>query len=52
MSNMSYARFQNTLRDLKDCYDHLGEDLTDRKEEEKAREELINLCRRITEVCE
>lgn len=25
MSNMSYCRFQNTLGDLQDCYEALGD---------------------------
>jgi hypothetical protein len=43
MPNMSYVRFQNTLRDLQDCWHHLwDDDLSD--EEAKARDELIDLC--------
>lgn len=47
MSNMSYCRFENTLNDLRECYDALcnGEG----EGEPEAREQLINLCRSITE---
>ena len=48
MANMSYCRFENTLRDLKDCDDHLhAKNLSET--EEKARKELIAVCKRITE---
>ncbi len=43
MSNMAYCRFENTVGDLEDCYDHLNdEDLSEH--EAKARIRLINLC--------
>ncbi len=45
MSNMSYCRFQNTANDLSDCLDHFDEDLSD--DEERAREWLIEMCKRI-----
>ena len=45
MSNMSYCRFQNTLKDLRDCEDHLFDELKD--DEEEARTELIELCQDI-----
>jgi len=46
MSNMSYCRFQNTLGDLQDCYEHIDdEDLS--KEEERAKQRLILLCEQI-----
>lgn len=49
MANMSYCRFQNTLRDLRDCYESDdmwdGEDLSD--EEKRARLALIRLCAEI-----
>lgn len=48
MANMSYCRFQNTLNDLNDCEDYVSDyDLSD--EENKARIELIELCKRISE---
>jgi hypothetical protein len=52
VSNMSYCRFQNTLQDLRDCYeaihdaDYLSED------EKKARLRLIEICKRIADECE
>jgi hypothetical protein len=46
--NMSYCRFQNTLKDLTDCYDNLDD--TDLSEEEaRARYQLIELCIEIVE---
>ena len=47
MSNMSYCRFRNTVTDLQDCYDNIGE--TESKEEEVAEKRLIELCRLIAE---
>jgi hypothetical protein len=53
MSNMDYCRFQNTLQDLKDCYEHMDEtEETDERdglsrEEAKARTRLIGLCETI-----
>lgn len=46
MSNMSYCRFENTVPDLDDCYDALGEisELSDLGEDEKrAAIALINI---------
>lgn len=42
MANMGYCRFENTLRDLRECYDHLDDELSDR--EIKYRRRLIELC--------
>lgn len=42
MPNMSYCRFENTLRDLKDCVDHLDDCLSE--SECDYRETLIALC--------
>ena len=40
---MGYCRFQNTLGDLRDCYEHMGdEDLSE--EEDKARDRLLKVC--------
>jgi hypothetical protein len=44
MGNMHYCRFQNTLSDLRDCYDDWD---TESEEEEKARERLLKLCKKI-----
>jgi len=48
MSNMSYCRFQNTLTDLRDCQDSIGDDGLSLDENE-ARKELIRVCREIAE---
>ena len=48
MPNMSYCRFENTLADLRDCYDHMDEEV--RSESEiKSKAWLIKLCQDITE---
>ena len=46
MANMSYCRFQNTLQDLRDCYENMDDtDLSD--EEKRARRMLLKLCDQI-----
>ena len=51
MSNMSYCRFQNTLRDLEDCLDALcdidGNLYELSKEEARAADSLILVCEEI-----
>lgn len=47
MSNLAYCKFQNTLADLRDCYEALDEGKKLSADEEKARDLLINLCRDI-----
>ena len=51
MSNMSYCRFQNTLRNLKDCLDALCDidgNLSElSKEEARAADNLILVCEEI-----
>ena len=49
MGNMIYCRFENTLHDLRDCYENMDaeEDLSET--EKKARERLIKLCKDIVE---
>jgi len=43
MSNMGYCRFENTARDLQDCYEHFGDnDLSET--ETAAREAIVLLC--------
>jgi len=43
MANMSYCRFENTLRDLRDCYNNMDSD--DLSESEfYARRHMIELC--------
>jgi hypothetical protein len=51
MSNMSYCRFQNTLPDLQDCYNAMGEKEPDELsyDERLARWKLIKLCKRIAD---
>ena len=51
MANMSYCRFENTYRDLNDCYRNI--DNTDlSKTEIAARRKLIELCQLIAEVAD
>jgi len=46
MSNMSYCRFENTYRDLVDCYENLlDSDLSER--EKMFRQKLIKVCQDI-----
>lgn len=47
-NNMAYCRFENTLSDLKDCNDHMGDDDLS-KAEADARARLIELCKEIAE---
>lgn len=54
MSNMAYCRFENTLTDLEDCYEHMDDsdysDSGDAQDREKScRVSLIELCKRITQ---
>lgn len=46
MGNMSYCKFENTYRDLEDCYESMDED--DLSESEtKYRRKIIELCNTI-----
>ena len=46
--NMSYCRFQNTLSDLKDCYDNIpNQDLS--RDEARAFAELVLLAKDIAD---
>ena len=47
MANMSYCRFENTYRDLIDCYDNLNSSLSEN--ESHYRECLVELCKSIIE---
>lgn len=47
MANMSYCRFENTYRDLMDCYYNINNQLSDR--EHSYRERLVELCQTIQE---
>ena len=53
MSNMSYCRFRNTLSDLRDCDEALGDMGDPRKElsadEYRAFVSLVKLCQRIAD---
>lgn len=53
MSNMSYCRFRNTVKDLQDCVDFLcesGDPLADLSDEEKrAAKRLFKLCKMIAD---
>lgn len=52
MGNMGYCRFQNTVRDLQDCYDNL-EDFDDLSpEEERAFRRMYQLCKDFVEDAE
>ncbi len=44
---MGYCRFQNTVSDLDDCYEHLSDELGE--EESEARDHLVRLCKKIVE---
>jgi hypothetical protein len=48
MANMSYCRFENTLGDLEDCFDHISDENLS-STEERCREALIALCNEIAE---
>ena len=43
MSNMSYCRFQNTNKDLQDCFTN-WEEISDSKSERKARKDIFETC--------
>lgn len=47
MSNMSYCRFENTLTDLEDCFDHMDADLTEGESEDRCRKAMIELAKEI-----
>jgi len=50
MANMSYCRFENTLRDLQDCRDAMEHPSDEASESEAlARRLLIELCKEIAE---
>ena len=43
MANMSYCRFENTLRDLRDCYYNMDNDNLS-KSEFYARKQMVEMC--------
>jgi len=45
MANMSYCRFENTYRDLQDCYYNIDEPLSD--SESQFRQQLVDLCKAV-----
>lgn len=45
---MSYCRFQNTYRDLLDCYLHIDEEVNN-VDERQNKKHLIKLCIKIAE---
>jgi hypothetical protein len=47
MANMGYIRFENTYKDLLDCYYNL-EDTNLSESEKKYKEKLLLLCEKIT----
>lgn len=49
MANMSYCRFQNTVSDLRDCYDHWDD--AESFAELKAQRRLYALAKEIVEDC-
>lgn len=46
--NMSYCIFRNTLKDLRNCLNHIDDEIID-EEERVARQKLIELCAKIAE---
>jgi hypothetical protein len=53
MANMSYCRFENTLRDLRDCHEAMNEPTDKMNEYEKsARRSLFNLVKIMAEEIE
>ena len=51
MSNMSYCRFENTSRDLEDCYEAMSDNSFDinklSSSEQEAYDCLLSLCKQI-----
>ena len=45
MGNMSYCRFQNTLTDLRDCYDNFDDMVS--ADEARARSKIYEVCQKI-----
>ena len=44
MPNMGYCRFENTLHDLRDCFENWD---VESESEQKAQKRMIKLCRQI-----
>ena len=49
MSNMSYCRFHNTLRDLRDCADALQDGKQLSSEEAQSALDLIAICKEVAD---
>ncbi len=50
MTNMSYCQFENTLKDLRDCWENWEDPQGERSQsEKKAQERMLALCKKITE---
>ena len=47
MANMSYCRFRNTLSDLRDCAEAIGDRLS--QEEHAARKKLVEVAKQIVQ---
>ena len=52
MANMSYCRFENTLRDLQDCKEAMSNDLDLSKSEQRSFVRMVKMCRDIAEMYE
>lgn len=50
MGNMSYCRFENTLRDLRDCYGAMRDGLELSKSEQESFIAMVELCREVTDM--
>lgn len=50
MPNMSYCRFENTLKDLEDCLEHMDDETSEREKEYRSR--LIARCGQIAVSCQ
>jgi hypothetical protein len=49
MSNMSYCRFENTYRDLSDCFENMENVNENNTSEKMYRKNLIELCQNIVD---
>ncbi len=50
MGNMGYCRYENTLKDLRDCYDHWNEE-PESEDEHKAKARMLKLVKEMAEDC-
>jgi len=48
MPNMSYCRFENTMRDLRDCLEHIHKQC-DNTYDESSRQEMIEMFNEISQ---